>query len=202
MLRPRFSGRTLARGLCLGLAAIGIGCFSWAVIGIAQPIDFLVGYPGSPYVASSVSTARTVASLAALAHPKVGNKVGVLSIPALGQKLPIVEGTTASQLKRGVGHFHGSTMPGGEDNCILSGHRDTVFTKLGKLKKGNRLVVTTAAGTFTYKITQIRIVSASDKTVVVHKDHAALTVTTCYPFHYIGSAPKRYVLVARLVAPK
>jgi sortase A len=174
----------------------------FAIVAIARPIDSVIGYPNTmPATTNTVAAAAAkTAALTALAHPKAGNKVGVLSIPALGQKLPIVEGTGSSQLSRGVGHFHGSVMPGGNDNCVLSGHRDTVFTKLGRLKKGNRLVVTTAAGTFTYKITQIRIVRASDKTVVVHTDRAILTVTTCYPFHYVGSAPYRYVLVAGLVS--
>jgi sortase A len=168
----------------------------WAVAAIARPIDSVIGYPNSP----PSSTVAKAAALSALAHPNVGDKVGVLSIPSLGQKLPVIEGTGSGQLQRGVGHFHGSVMPGGADNCVLSGHRDTVFTKLGRLKKGDRLVVATAAGTFTYAITQIRIVRANDKTVVVHTSHAALTVTTCYPFHFIGSAPYRYVLVADLVS--
>jgi len=199
MYRTGFGRISLARGLCLGLVAIGIGCMSVALIGIAQPIDSIAGYPGSQVGPSFARTLGSSASLAVLAHPKVGNKLGVLSIPSLGQKFPIVEGTASNELKRGVGHFRGSVMPGGNDNCVLSGHRDTVFTKLGRLKKGVRLVVTTAAGTFTYKIRQIRIVGANDKTVVVHTDHAVLTVTTCYPFRYVGSAPKRYVLVADLV---
>ena len=175
----------------------------WALFNIAQPVDSLAGYPGSQGAQLDKSVASALgstANLAALAHPKVGSKLGVLWIPSLGQKFPMIEGTAASELKRGVGHFRGSVMPGGKDNCVLSGHRDTVFAKLGRLKKGNRLVVTTAAGTFTYKIRQIRIVRANNKTVVVHTDHAVLTVTTCYPFHFIGSAPNRYVLVADLVS--
>jgi len=200
MYKTGFFGRiSWVRGVCLGLVAIGIGCMGVALIGIAQPIDSVASYPGSRASASAASTYGSTASLAVLAHPQVGNKLGVLSIPSLGQKFPMVEGTSASELKRGVGHFRGSAMPGGNDNCVLSGHRDTVFTKLGRLKKGNRLVVTTAAGTFTYKIRQIRIVGTNDKTVVVHTDHAVLTVTTCYPFRYVGSAPKRFVLVADLV---
>ena len=204
MYKTRFSSRILlARATCLGLIALGIGCIGWSLVGIAQPIDSLAGYPGASSSGSAAaSAAGSTASLTALAHPKVGNKLGVLSIPSLGQKFPIVEGTSAAELKRGVGHFRGSVMPGGQDNCVLSGHRDTVFTKLGRLKKGDRLVVTTAAGRFTYKISRIRIVHANNKTVVVHSDHAALTLTTCYPFRYVGSAPDRFVLVADLVASK
>jgi len=193
---------SLSRWACTAVIALGIGCLGFAVVGIAHPIDSLAGYPGTSAGGSVASANGSAASMAVLTHPKVGNKLGVLSIPSLGQTFPIVEGTSASELKRGVGHFHGSVMPGGADNCVLSGHRDTVFVKLGQLKKGDRLIVTTAAGKFTYKITQIRIVRADDKTVVVHSDHAVLTVSTCYPFRFIGSAPNRFVLVADLVARK
>lgn len=98
-----------------------------------------------------------------------------------------------------MGHFSQSVLPGAKDNCVLSGHRDTVFAELGKLKVGDRLVARTQAGTFTYEISRIRIVDKDDKTVIVPADHAVLTVTTCYPFDYLGSAPDRYVLVADLV---
>ena len=126
--------------------------------------------------------------------------IGSLSIPALKQKWPIVQGTGDSELKKGVGHFIQSAMPGGDDNCVLSGHRTTVFAKLGKLTIGDRLIVQTSAGTFTYEIARIRIVHKDDLTVIVHTDHAVLTLTTCYPFVYVGSAPDRYIVSADLVA--
>ncbi|MGB4593975.1 MAG: class D sortase [Coriobacteriia bacterium] len=132
-------------------------------------------------------------------YPAVGDVIGSLSIPALEQTFPIVEGTGDGELKRGVGHFAQSVLPGVNDNCVLSGHRDTVFTDLGKLKTGDQLVVETSAGTFIYEISRIRIVDKDDKTVIVPTNHAVLTVTTCYPFNYVGSAPDRYILVADLV---
>jgi sortase A len=132
-------------------------------------------------------------------HPAQGDTMGSLSIPALKQKLPIIEGTGTDDLKKGVGHFTHSALPGEKDNCVLSGHRDTVFARLGELKIGDRLIVQTSAGTYTYQIKRIRIVHKDDRTVIVPTDHAVLTVSTCYPFHYIGSAPDRYVLSADLV---
>jgi sortase A len=135
-------------------------------------------------------------------YPSEGDNIGSLSIPVLGQKLPIIQGTGTEELKKGVGHFIQSVLPGEEDNCVLSGHRDTVFAKLGKLKIGDQLIVQTSAGTFTYEIKRIRIVDKDDKTVIVPADHAVLTLTTCYPFHFIGSAPYRYILTADLVKSK
>ncbi|MEH6990774.1 class D sortase [Cytobacillus firmus] len=132
-------------------------------------------------------------------RPKIGEEMGVLSIPKISADLPIFHGTDEDELEKGVGHYAGSVLPGEEDNSVLSGHRDTVFRKLGKLEKGDLLVVNTSAGEFTYKVRKIRIVDADDRTVIVPKPRATLTVTTCYPFNFIGDAPQRYILIGDLV---
>jgi sortase A len=132
-------------------------------------------------------------------QPKAGEHIGELIIPKLNASLPIYHGTNEEELEKGVGHYAGSVLPGEPDNCVLAGHRDTVFRKLGEVGKGDLLVVKTVAGKFTYKIRKVRIVDANDRTVIVPKPKATLTVSTCYPFDYIGPAPKRYVLVANLV---
>lgn len=134
-----------------------------------------------------------------LVYPIKSETIGSLWIPALERELPIVEGTEEDDLKLGVGHFSGSVLPGENDNCVLSGHRDTVFTKLDKLVIGDELIVTTSAGTFIYEIKNIRIVDKDDRTVIVPTDHAVLTLTTCYPFHFIGNAPERYIVSADLI---
>ena len=131
---------------------------------------------------------------------KEGDRIGSLSIPVLKQKWPIIQGTGTDALKKGVGHFIQSVLPGEEDNCVLSGHRTTVFARLGELEAGDQLIVQTSTGTYTYQVMGIRIVHKDDRTVIVHTDHAVLTLTTCYPFHYIGSAPDRYIVSADLVA--
>jgi len=127
-----------------------------------------------------------------------GDLIGQLIIPSLDYELPIYEGTDDAQLKKGVGRFIGSAYPGVIDNCVLSGHRDTVFTKLGDLIIGESIHVSTDIGLFTYVVTGIRIVEADDKTVIVPTDVATLTLTTCYPFVYIGAAPQRYIVTAEL----
>ena len=135
-------------------------------------------------------------------YPVEGEIIGSLTIPALKQKLPIIQGTGVDELKKGVGHFIQSVLPGEEDNCVLSGHRETVFRQIGNLKIGDQLIVQTSAGTFTYEVNGTRIVHKDDKTVIVPTDHAVLTLSTCYPFHFIGNAPDRYILTADLVISK
>lgn len=130
---------------------------------------------------------------------KRGDYLGSITIPVLKSTLPIYEGTEDAQLKMGVGHFEGSVLPGLADNSVLSGHRDSVFSQLGKLKVGEFITVETVAGKFTYKISGFRIVGANDRTVIVPTKTAVLTLTTCYPFRYIGNAPQRFIVSADLV---
>ncbi|MGD6819054.1 class D sortase [Metabacillus sp. 84] len=132
-------------------------------------------------------------------RPKIGEKMGELTIPKLHAVLPIYHGTDEDELEKGVGHFAQSVLPGEKDNTVLSGHRDTVFRELGKVGEGDLLIIETSAGKFTYKVRRVRIVDEDDRTVIVPKPRATLTVSTCYPFNFIGSAPERYVLIANLV---
>ncbi|WP_025950817.1 class D sortase [Geobacillus thermocatenulatus] len=132
-------------------------------------------------------------------QPKIGEQIGELIIPKLNMSLAIYHGTDEDELEKGVGHYAGSVLPGEADNCVLSGHRDTVFRRLGEVGQGDLLIVRTSAGTFTYKVRKVRIVDADDRTVIVPKPKATLTLSTCYPFRYVGPAPQRYVLVANLI---
>lgn len=132
--------------------------------------------------------------------PELGEKIGVLTIPKLNRSLPIFEGTNSDILKQGVGHFTHSVLPGENNNSVLSGHRDTVFRGLGNVGINDELIVTTDTGEYLYKIRKVRIVDQRDRTVLVPKPKGTLTVTTCYPFGFIGNAPKRYILVADLIA--
>jgi sortase A len=203
--RGRFS---FGVAVSLGFLALGIGCIGVALINIgagvlasADAYRSLASIPATSTTRGATSTPDSTAAVDLYPrYPATGDVIGSLSIPALKQRLPIIQGTRDADLERGVGHFVKSVLPGEDDNCVLSGHRDTVFTRLGKLKIGDRFITKTSAGTFTYKIRRIRIVGKNDRTVIVHTNHAVLTVSTCYPFYFIGSAPKRYVLIADLVA--
>ncbi|MFC0469988.1 class D sortase [Halalkalibacter kiskunsagensis] len=142
--------------------------------------------------------AEAQSSVAYPLQPQIGDLMGELYIPKLDATLPIYHGTNEDELEKGVGHFAGSVLPGENDNAVLSGHRDTVFRKLGEVGENDELIVTTAAGEFTYKVKRVRIVDEDDRTVIVPKPKATLTVSTCYPFNFVGAAPERYVLVAEL----
>lgn len=128
-----------------------------------------------------------------------GEKIGILSIPKLEKTLPIYEGVGEDILKKGIGHIPSTPLPGQQSNAVLSGHRDTFFRGLDRLKVGDSLIVTSNNKTYIFKIKKIRIVDKNDKTVIVPKPRSTLTLTTCYPFTYIGPAPQRYIVEAQLL---
>jgi sortase A len=131
-------------------------------------------------------------------HPKVGARIGTITLSSLHLSWPIFEGTTDAQLAKGVGHYVGSVLPGVRDNTILSGHRTTVFNRLGELRRGDLIFVKTSAGEFTYTVRSFRVVKRSDRTVIMPTSTAVLTLTTCYPFDNLGKTTKAFVITADL----
>jgi sortase A len=135
-------------------------------------------------------------------HPAAlnsGTYLGVIQIASLKMKVNLYEGTESNALSRGAGHYVKSVMPGESDNSVIAGHRDTVFAPLGKIKIGAPIVITTRHGTFTYRVTGTRIVDKNDRTVIVPTESATVTLSTCYPFRFIGDAPQRFVVSALMV---
>ncbi|MGG3560433.1 class D sortase [Neobacillus rhizosphaerae] len=131
--------------------------------------------------------------------PQTGDTVGLLAIPKIKAELAIIEGTDPDDLEKGVGHYKGSFYPGDVGQIVLSGHRDTVFRRLGELKIGDSLQMQMPYGNFTYEITHTKIVKSNDTSIItLQKQNEELIVTTCYPFRYIGNAPKRYIIYAKL----
>jgi sortase A len=126
-----------------------------------------------------------------------GEVLGILRLPTLRESLPIVKGVSEEALDKGVGYYEGTALPDQQDQIVLSGHRDTVFKLLGELQIGDEVMVEMPYGKFTYIIQETFVVEAHDRTVIrstapIEK----LTITTCYPFNYIGNAPQRYIVNA------
>ncbi|WP_298836390.1 class D sortase [Clostridium sp.] len=180
---------------------LGIGCISSATFNILSQPNYSVKTTNRSYSLPKAIPSKLIYAVYPV-YPVECDIIGSLIIPALNQKLPIVEGTSDNDLKKGVGHFSQSVLPGEKDNCVLSGHRDTVFSKIGNLKVRDQLIVKTSAGIFTYEVNGTRIVHEDDKTVIVPTSKAILTLTTCYPFNFIGNAPNRYIVSASLIKSK
>ncbi|WP_051530008.1 class D sortase [Anoxybacteroides tepidamans] len=174
----------------------GIAIATWS--GYAYWQGYRAAQPLNKQSALHVSASRKEKAV----RPKNGERIGALFIPKLNLSLPIYEGVDEAELRKGVGHYPKSALPGKNGNVVLSGHRDTVFRRLKGVGVHDQLIVRTARGEFVYRIKKVRIVGEDDRTVLVEKPRPTLTVTTCYPFDFIGNAKQRYVLIAELVRPR
>ncbi len=144
--------------------------------------------------------APTVSSINAEVIPGEGQEIGVLTIPKLDRSLHIYQGIREETLKKGIGHIPYTPLPGEKSNSILAGHRDTFFRNLDQLKIGDVLIIRRSNQSYIYKVKKIRIVDKDDKTVIIPKPRSTLTLITCFPFTFIGSAPERYIIESELIS--
>ncbi|MFP3321683.1 class D sortase [Planococcus sp. SIMBA_160] len=130
-----------------------------------------------------------------------GEEVGRLVIPAIETGYSTYWGADEATLDQGVGMYvsEWTTTPDQQRHTVLSGHRDTVFTGLGEMGIGDSVFLEYGGQRYEYAVEKTWITDAEDRTVIVDKDEATLTLTTCYPFDYIGYAPERYIIRASLI---
>jgi sortase A len=131
--------------------------------------------------------------------PPLPATVGKINIPSVGLEAVVLEGDDARTLRLGVGHIPGTAAPGAPGNVGLAGHRDTFFRPLRKIKVGDEIQFSTKAGTFFYRVTSLRVVPPDAIEVLDSTQRPTLTLVTCYPFYYIGAAPKRFIVHAEMV---
>jgi sortase A len=125
-----------------------------------------------------------------------GSIVGRIEIPRIGLKTMILEGVSQRTLALAVGHIPGTALPGGVGNVGLAGHRDTFFRSLRGVKPGDTIVLTTLDGSYEYQVKFCEVVASRDTRVLADSAEPALTLVTCYPFHYLGPAPERFIVHA------
>jgi len=126
--------------------------------------------------------------------------LGVLRIGRLKIEVPILAGTSDVVLDRGVGHIEDTAAPGTPGNIGIAGHRDGFFRPLKDIALGDKLDVETVTGRSTYRVEKIWIVNPDDVSVLDPTETASVTLVTCYPFYFIGSAPQRLIVRAIAVA--
>jgi len=133
------------------------------------------------------------------ARPVARRVLGRLEIPTLGVSTIVREGEDARTLQLAVGHIAGTALPGSRGNMGLAGHRDTFFRRLREIDVGDVIRLVAVEGTFTYVVESTRIVDPGDVWVLDPTPEPSLTLVTCYPFTYVGTAPERFIVKARLV---
>lgn len=131
--------------------------------------------------------------------PPTPGLIGQLEIARLGLQAIVVEGTTYSNLRRAVGHIQGTGLPGQPGNIALSAHRDTFFRPLRNIRRNDLITLTTLTGEFRYRVVSTQIVPPSDLTVLEPGKGEILTLITCHPFYYIGTAPNRFIVRAQRI---
>ena len=158
----------------------------------------------NPPVATS-SDVSPVSATAPIRHVKFtpvapkGNSIAKLSIPRLNSVLYVLEGTDDQDLKRGPGHLQGTVMPGANGNCVIAGHRDTHFRVLKDIAKGDEITVQSRQGTYKYRVSGISVVTPDNVDSLQPTSKPVLNLITCFPFEYVGSAPRRFVVHADLI---
>jgi sortase A len=122
--------------------------------------------------------------------------LAVLHIPKIGLEVPVLEGTGRLTLNHAVGRIPGTARPGEAGNVGIAGHRDGFFRGVKDMGMGDTIDIELPQGTETYMVDEINIVSPNNVDVLRPRPIPSLTLVTCYPFHFIGSAPQRYIVHA------
>ncbi len=128
-----------------------------------------------------------------------GDFIGEIDVQRIGLRAIVLEGDDAKTLRLGTGHIPGTALPGGTGNVAIAAHRDRFFRPLRHIRKDDEICVTTMRGTFRYLVDWTRVVDPKDTRVLTSSHHPTLTLVTCYPFYYVGSAPNRFVVRAHQV---
>lgn len=123
--------------------------------------------------------------------------IGRIEIPRAQVSAMVREGVDAKTLRRSVGHVPGTALPGKTGNIGLAGHRDTFFRGLRDIGKSDLIRLETTSGTYQYVVESTSIVTPKDVEVLDDAAEPLLTLVTCYPFNYVGHAPKRFIVRAR-----
>jgi sortase A len=125
-----------------------------------------------------------------------GSLVGRIAIPRLDVSTIVLEGVSSATLLRGAGHIPETALPGDRGNVGIAAHRDSFFRALKGIRKNDTIRLETLEGTFRYRVDWTRVVTPEDTGVLADTGSPALTLVTCYPFSYVGSAPNRFIVRA------
>jgi sortase A len=175
-------------------------CLEWALLGIGIGALGVYGYESVEarrfQAQQTAAFERAAKSAPAPSRVAAGGLVGMLDVPRLELSTPVIEGADDGTLKRAVGHLPDTPMPWEAGNSALAGHRDGLFRPLKDVKVGDEIRFRTTRDEFIYRVTETSIVDPDDVSVLEGQSAATLTLITCYPFYYVGSAPQRFIVHA------
>ena len=129
--------------------------------------------------------------------PSIGSLIGRIDIPRLNLSTMMLEGDGERQLRLGAGHVPGTVLPGEAGNVVIAAHRDTFFRPLRRISRNDEIVLITPAASFRYVVESVEITGPGNTAVLQASAEPTLTLVTCYPFSFVGSAPERFIVHAR-----
>jgi sortase A len=217
---PRLRRRTTLRWIERALLSIGILClgiYAYALLE-SRVYEFwenrkLESLAAQGAGASSAVPAQENRALAAfqpdekapqparpeIPAPEAGELIGRIEIPNIGVSAIIQEGVASRTLRRGAGRIPGTALPWEEGNVGIAAHRDRFFRGLKDIQKDDLVTLTTVHGTYQYRVESTEVVTPRDTHVLAETGDDTLTLVTCYPFYYVGSAPKRFIVRAQRI---
>jgi sortase A len=125
--------------------------------------------------------------------------LGRIEIARIGVAAMILEGIDERTLRRAVGHIPGTPLPGQLGNVAIAGHRDTFFRALRNVRRDDEITLTTLNGSYRYLVDSAQVVAPQDTQVLNDTGERILTLVTCYPFYFVGPAPKRFIVRAHRI---
>jgi sortase A len=186
--------RTVARSFFLALGLVCLGSYSSDYVGRAN-------YQSSEsHEFDRMMTVTAAGSMPAILPPRRPSPnalIGRLSVPRLHLSAMVREGIDSKTLKLAVGHIPATSLPGQAGNVGVAGHRDTFFRGLKDMTTGDEILFSTLNGDFRYVVELLTIVEPDDAGALAPSAENVLTMVTCYPFYYVGDAPRRFVVRAR-----
>jgi len=204
MWASRAGGRTRGTVLTVvevGLITLGAMCVGW-ITGVhvaASREQALLSRELEARTFETLGTTGTRTLGASGTTGTTGTVIGRLDVPRLNLSVVAREGVDERTLDLAVGHVPGTALPGDSGNAAFAAHRDTFFRPLRRVRDGDVVSVTTPRGTYRYLVTSTRVVGPDDVSVLDPTSESTLTLVTCYPFTYIGSAPYRFIVRGELL---
>jgi sortase A len=177
---------------------LGGACYFFLALGVLA-----LSYAGFVFADSHVYQAletKKFRQAGLLSEPHIlaeGEAIGEIHVPRLAFNAIVVQGDSRANLRRAVGHISKSALPGEWGNVVLAGHRDTFFRPLRDIRLGDRIDFNTSDHSFEYLVESIEVVAPDDIQVLQPSTGRDLTFVTCFPFYFVGPAPKRFIVHAR-----
>jgi sortase A len=190
--------RAWIANLLLLAGVAGVGVWVWSTVRLrvfqhreSHAFDDHIGRTAPPATAPPESPPE----------PGSGAPIGRLTIPRLHLRAMVREGAGEATLAVALGHIPGTALPGQPGNIGIAGHRDTLFRALRTIAKGDTIVLQTTQRSYSYSVEELSIVKPQDVAVLASRSYPEITLVTCYPFYYVGPAPERFIVRARLDNP-